>query len=1259
MESAFASGLLNVAGGKLVSLMAREITSITGVTRDLSELQDIHQDITRWLSDVRDRSIESGPSPPRMMKLRNVAYDIHDLLDEVQLQADKHNIDSDSDKHAIADCFCMKPKSFQFRWKVARKIREIRVTYQAIVNQTSNTNTVVPNAPVPIESSNVTTGEPSFLGKVPDSQIPKRDQEKADIICKLLESNEGEKSWIISVVGLGGSGKTTLAKHICHDNKIKEHFKDEIFWVHVSQEFGIEKLIGKLFEALGSKQKSDHYATQHMLHEISKKLGGKKFLLVLDDAWQKERHEWEQFMPHLTGGAPGSKILLTTRDEKVAYAVKSKNTCKLSFLAEDESWSFFLKSSELAENDLDPKLIQVGKETVEKCGGVPLAIKTLGGIFCEKRELSTWEAIRGSDLWNEQSINDKVFASLKLSYIHLADELKQCFVFCSIFPKGYQIYKDRLISRWIAHGYINPKNGEHPEDIGKYYFDSLVKVGFLQDPSESWTKQLVCKMHDLIHDLARHILKDEVVNSLHNNMTTKFTQGCRYLSLTLCTEKVNRHLLDRARDLYVSGGAPSFDKLVKKSFSIRSVILNYTSDTPFPMFILKFEYLGYLEICGLKCTELPEAIAGCWNLQALCFINCNGFVALPESISKLKKLRNLELQNCTDLESLPQSIGGCRDLQCLQLYICEKLKEIPSSIDRLENLRVLNMVDIRSLQQMPTASGELSNLQIISFAGCSGFLALPSTFSCHRLHTLNLSETKVTTIPEWVTSIDTLECIDLKNCSELVKLPSGIGNLKRLRVLCLKWCSKLRCMPPGLQQLTRLSTLGLFVVGCSGDVARISELENLDMISGDMIISNLKYVNDPSDAEKACLNRKSNIQSLELDWSVASMEEELVSGNQQDLDLLRALEPPSEVKTLEIRGYRGPYLPHWFGEESESSYREGKLLNITGTSKFLCLTELRLAKLQNLEHLRGLLVLPSLKSFSLQGMPNLEELWTTTTGSEIGEEESGARYCFPVLSDLVIKQCPKLIVLPCFPPSLEHLWLADSNKQLLSAGSSSSCQLPLPSCSANLAVPHLKELDLWTMTGSSSGWERLQRFIGLEDLRINHCTDLTKLPESIRSLTSLRQLTIWGCTALGELPEWLGELRSLRDLRVWSTPMITGLPQSTEHLTSLVKLSIDGWENLKELPEVMQHLTSLQDLRMVRCRALTVLPEWIGQLSALHTLWIVNCSALQSLPRSIKHLTALQQLGISGCPGLAERYKEGVGNDWDLVSHIPDVRIWD
>ncbi|KAL6875678.1 hypothetical protein ACP4OV_013191 [Aristida adscensionis] len=534
------------------------------------------------------------------------------------------------------------------------------------------------------------------------------------------------------------------------------------------------------------------------------------------------------------------------------------------------------------------------------------------------------------------------------------------------------------------------------------------------------------------------------------------------------------------------------------------------------------------------------------------------------------------------------------------------------------------------------------------------------------LHTLNLSRTKIITLPVWVTSIGSLlEHIDLTDCCELVELPRGIVNLKRLKVLHLVGCKKLCCMPPGLGQLTHLTTLDLFVVGCGEDAARISELENLNMISGNMKISNLEYVKDPSDAEKARLNQQSNIHSLKLDWSTIGIEEGLVSNIEQELDVLRALEPPSEVKELVIRGYGGPYLPHWFGEESDSCYLDGKLLKKTGTCNFLCLTELTLSTFQNLEHLRGLMVFPSLKSFWLDEMPNLEELWTRTSGFEIGDEESEAQYCFPMLSKLVIMQCPKLMVVPYLPPSLEELWLEESNEQLLSPGRSSCQRLPPPvnesssSCSAHLASPKLKKLKLENMTGSSSGWELLLHLNGLEQLEISQCADLTKLPESIQSLTSLAKLWVLNCPTLGGLPEWLGQLRSLRDLRVYGTPKVAGLPQLIEHLTSLAVLEIGRCENLKELPEVIQHLTFLQKLYLGKSDALTVLPEWIGQLSALQELRINNCSALESLPRSIRCLTALERLEIRWCPGLAERYREGVGSDRDLVSHIPKVKIYD
>ncbi|KAG0529176.1 hypothetical protein BDA96_05G075800 [Sorghum bicolor] len=382
---------------------------------------------------------------------------------------------------------------------------------------------------------------------------------------------------------------------------------------------------------------------------------------------------------------------------------------------------------------------------------------------------------------------------------------------------------------------------------------------------------------------------------------------------------------------------------------------------------------------------------------------------------------------------------------------------------------------------------------------------------------------------------------------------------------------------------------------------------------------------------------------------------------EKELGILRALEPPSQIKNIKITGYRGHRLPQWMMKQNDSSYCEAIMLKQTGPCQFLSLTELILRNCPNMKQMRGLWVLPSLKSLFLLKMANLEELWTVTSDSGNSEEEICGQCCFPALSDIYIFDCPRLNVKPHFPPSLEKLDLSRSNMQLLSAGSFPRMFAPpvdtsSSSYSMNSAVPHLRKLTLAKIKGSSPGLEFLRNHTKLETLHIEYCKEMTELPESIRSLTLLQNLSIERCSTLGLLPDWLGELRSLRSLSVMWTPMMQTLPQSTKHLRSLVTLQIWYWDNnLKQLPDVIQHLTSLEVLNLTGFAALTELPEWIGQLTALRDLCIQSGPALECLPQSIQRLTALQNLYINGCPGLKTRYKRGMGPDWHLVSHIPRV----
>jgi Leucine-rich repeat (LRR) protein len=174
-----------------------------------------------------------------------------------------------------------------------------------------------------------------------------------------------------------------------------------------------------------------------------------------------------------------------------------------------------------------------------------------------------------------------------------------------------------------------------------------------------------------------------------------------------------------------------------------------------------------------------------------------------------------------------------------------------------------------------------------------------------------------------MTSLSHLESVDLGYCSELVELPEGIGNLRNLKVLNLKKCKNLCGLPAGCGQLTRLQQLSLFVIGDSTKHARISELENLDKLDGELGIKNIRYVNDPGDAEKICLKKK-NIQKLSLDWysrweaQPNDIEEELSLNMEKELHLLDSLEPPSKIEKLRIRGYQGSQLPRWMTKQSDS-----------------------------------------------------------------------------------------------------------------------------------------------------------------------------------------------------------------------------------------------------------------------------------------------------------------------------------------------------
>ncbi|KAJ1256654.1 hypothetical protein BS78_K338600 [Paspalum vaginatum] len=1180
--------MLKIVGNKLAPLVIKQYSFIVGVKKDIQELKELADEINIWLEDKEGHRAMGGAKSLNWLKtLKDIAYTVDDIVDDFQLETEK--LETNGYGGIMSKHLCKKTKSFLLQCKVAHKIKAVKKRFSVIVKQRTDLTAIVGHNPVSL--LNKTTMDMPTLPIVNEAAVLGRCEDKNKIITKLVKAYDQQELEVVSIIGLGGTGKTTLAKLVFHDCEIiKKHFEIRL-WVHVSQEFNMEKLVEKLFEAV-TKDKSDHYSLQYMSETISKELTGKNFLLVLDDVWIEDRSQHvqfqEKFMVHLKSSTSRSKILVTTRSRRVAEVMESAELHDLPFLSLDDSWKLFNRSFGPGLKELGYEYQQVGKEIVGKCGGVPLAIKVLAGTLRDKKLIGEWEAMRDNNLLDVEG-EESVSACLKLSYFYLPPHLKQCFTFCSLFPKGHGIYKEQLIDLWIAHNMICLTDGiDYLEDIGEKHFSSLVQCSFLHDVDEHYGR-LRCNMHDLVHDLARSILSEEISTSVPED-ATNYTKGYRYFCLTNIQgprKLLPKKVFSNARAMYVhKDDGIICGKTLKKAKLLRSVIADHITSTVVLTAIFQVKNLKYLEMTRLQCEALPEAISDIWSLQAV-HLTYSLLIKLPKSIGKLQKLRTLNVSGCGKLKCLPDSIGDCNMLSSIDLCNCKVLTDLPNSIGRNEKLRVLR-IGCTKIEKLPSSITTLKNLECLDLCSCRELVELP----------------------EGIGNLQKLQVLNLEDCVGLVELPKGIGNLEKLQVLNLKRCKKLGGVPIGIGQLSRLQKLGVFVVGEGEKFAGISELANIGGNINDLNIIGIERLMEPHNAHKACLKQKTNLQRLRLEWKRYYDVGEVNTERQQGV--LDGLEPPPGIKELEIYGYSGSRYAQWMqnkvggGGQGIAHFSFLRVMNLStfpnlkelcGLVELPCLEELVLHKMPSLESISGG-PFPSLVTLIMQHLPCLGDVWMVAerTMSD-GEEGGSCSNCTPHLGQefrvgncllyLTVTDCPKLKVKPYLPLSLQQLDLNRVSEPLLESPGPGRCEgyPSLFSCS------HLKTLNLVQITAFGS-WNLLQHMTALESLKIDNLYELTELPESLRSLHSLQKLTIDSCS------------------------MMT-LPQSMGHLTSLHSLDIYNCSAIHKLPECLGKLCSLQQLNIKSCNSLSSLPQSMGHLSSLRTPHVEDLPNIKSLPQSL------------------------------------------
>ncbi|XP_048548096.1 putative disease resistance RPP13-like protein 1 [Triticum urartu] len=385
------------------------------------------------------------------------------------------------------------------------------------------------------------------------------------------------------------------------------------------------------------------------------------------DAWNK------LLMTPFGYGGPGSRVLITTRSETVARNMKAAHCHHVDKLGREDAWSL-LKNQVLTteENGHEVDVLkEIGLQIVEKCDGLPLAIKVMGGLLCSKEKSRfAWEDVLNDDIWSVSPMSDELNYAIYLSYKDLPSCLKQCFLHFSLKPKKSVLSVRDIVSMWICEGLL--QGGSTSLEEGKRNYKELI-LRNLTEIDPSFPSQLICNMHDVIRSFAQFMARDETL-VVHNGDTTKENlKSSNFLRLSIETKGV---------------GSDEFEWIyLREQKLLRSLILTGN---------LKSQP-------GDSSTIFPSL--------HLLHIDSANIAALVESMYQLKHLRYLALKR-TDMCRLPENIHEMKFLQHISLDGCESFMKLPDSIIKLQGLRFLDMDDTR-VSSIPRGFRALTNLSAL------------------------------------------------------------------------------------------------------------------------------------------------------------------------------------------------------------------------------------------------------------------------------------------------------------------------------------------------------------------------------------------------------------------------------------------------------------------------------------------------------------------------------------------------------------------
>ncbi|CAJ2662736.1 unnamed protein product [Trifolium pratense] len=778
--------------GHLSQLLQHEANLLFGVEDKIQSLQNELEIINAYLKTSSKGNKNNNKEIEKIVlsQIRDVAHLAEDVIDtfitNVAIYKRRnvlgrmfHSVDHTKLLHDVAENID----------KIKTKLKDIHennIKYNQESSNQSTSATEEEERKRSLQRLRRNVEEENVVGFVHESEV---------VISRLIDGDSPHLN-VVSIIGMGGLGKTTLARKVYNSDKVKKHFHCRA-WVYVSNDCKTRELLLSLLqylmpghdfesrcgnkikkkgkkkhnEAVSNSQGFSSLSDDELKKRVWEFLKLKKYLLILDDMWKIQ--DWDEIKDAFPDENKGSRILITSRLKEVALHTGRDPPYYLQFLNEEQSWELFYKKVFRGE-EYPCDLESLGKEIVKSCGGLPLSIVVLAGLLANKEKSHReWSKVLGHVNWyltrdEETKVKDVV---LKLSLDDLPSRLKPCFLYLGIFPEDSEIHVRRLLHLWVAEGFIQETGSRDAYDIAEDYLyelidRSLIQVARVEDIEGVQT----CRLHDLLRDLCITESKEDNIFEVCTDTNILIAPKPRRLAVhSTISHYVSSSTKDHScvRSLFVSD--PNFVennewKWLTKDFKLVRVLdLDLESryyNFKIPSNLGNFIHLRYLRIGSQGICSVPDSICNLQNLQTLCFEQSTLYFGIPISfpygIIKLKHLTHVHTDGPIVLRGSSSKLDGevMWRLQTIGFIALDKKTTYlieKGSFPKLRTIRVLIFKgDVPTMLLCLQKLMHLNELEIELFVRINRNMEEMLQSMKHLTH---LSILKITYLPNLVTHV--------------------------------------------------------------------------------------------------------------------------------------------------------------------------------------------------------------------------------------------------------------------------------------------------------------------------------------------------------------------------------------------------------------------------------------------------------------------------------------------------------------------------